>query len=203
MRMAVCAIPMRERTRSWRRWLTVLGWLWPFWLGAQTVPGAIDLGQPLQASEIQRFDITVFPGGRQLPPGAGTVAQGKILYAHQCAACHGARGIEGPAARLAGDDGWMAWSDPWRPLRILKYPLLVQSVGARWPYATSLFDYVRRAMPQPAPKSLSDEEVYAVTAYVLWLNGLVSADAVMDRHTLPQVVMPGLARSLRAWPDRR
>ena len=79
------------------------------------------------------------------------MAQGARLYQAQCAACHGPRGIEGPAARLAGSDGWMGWDDPLRLLRIRKYPLLIQSVGARWPYATTLFDYVRRAMPDHAP----------------------------------------------------
>lgn len=123
------------------------------------------------------------------------MAQGATLYQAQCAACHGNSGIEGPAARLAGSDGFIGWSDPLRPLRVLKHPLLVVSVGARWPYATTLFDYVRRAMPHHAPKSLSDDEVYAVTAHVLHLNDLVPSTAVMNRDTLPRVVMPGLGKT--------
>ena len=87
-----------------------------------------------------------------------------------------------------------------RVLRIRKYPLLVLSVGARWPYATTLFDYVRRAMPHPAPKSLSDDEVYALTAHLLHLNGLVPSTAVMNREALVRVTMPGLARTVSAWP---
>lgn len=199
--MVACETAMRELRAACCRALGVVVLLWPLWTGAQA--GAIGLGQALSADEVQQFDITVFPDGRNLPAGSGTVAQGQALYAQRCAACHGAKGIEGPAARLAGSDGWIAWNDLGRPLRILKYPLLVQSVGARWPYATSLFDYLRRAMPQQAPKSLNDDEVYALTAYLLWLNGLVGAGALMDRHTLPRVVMPGLARSVNAWPDLR
>jgi len=166
---------------------------------AQRMPGEIGLGQALGANELARFDITVFPDGRGLPPGQGGVAEGEALFREKCAACHGASGIQGPAARLAGSDGWVAWSDPLRPLRILAHPLLVQSVGGRWPYASSLFDYVRRAMPPQAPRSLSDDEVYALVAYLLRLNGLAAADAVLDRQSLPAVVMPGLARSFNAW----
>lgn len=166
---------------------------------AQT-PTLIGLGLPLEAAQIERYAITIFPDGRNLPPGQGSVAQGATLYAQQCALCHGAKGIEGPAARLAGSEGFIGWSDPLRFLRIMKYPLLVQSVGARWPYATSLFDYVRRAMPHYAPKSLLDDEVYAITAHLLYLNDLVALDAVMNRETLPKVRMPGLAKTVVAWP---
>ncbi|WP_440109282.1 c-type cytochrome [Acidovorax sp. BL-A-41-H1] len=166
-------------------------------------PPAIGLGKALTAEEIERYAITVFPDGRGLPQGRGTVEQGARLYQMQCAACHGARGIEGPASRLVGTDGFIGWSDPLRPLRVRKYPLQVFSVGAMWPHATTLFDYVRRGMPMHAPKSLTDEEVYAVTGYVLHLNGLVARQAVMDRETLPKVVMPGLARTVSAWPAER
>ncbi len=78
--------------------------------------------------------------------------------------------------------------------------MVIMSTGARWPYATTLFDYVRRAMPHTAPKSLSNDEVYAITAYLLHLNGLVEADAVIDAKTLPSVVMPARAQSVSAWP---
>jgi S-disulfanyl-L-cysteine oxidoreductase SoxD len=161
------------------------------------------LGQPLDAADIERHAITIFPDGRNLPPGQGSVEQGARLYGQHCAACHGVRGIEGPAARLAGTDGFIAWSDPLRPLRVRRHPLLVLSVGAMWPHATTLFDYVRRAMPMHAPKTLGDDEVYALTAHLLHLNRLVPADAVMSRETLPQVVMPGLARTFNAWPTDR
>lgn len=160
----------------------------------------IGLGLALEPAQIERHAITIFPDGRNLPPGQGSVGQGAQLYQAQCAACHGPRGIEGPAARLAGSDGFIGWDDPLRPLRVRKYPLQVLSVGALWPYATTLFDYVRRAMPYHAPKSLTDDEVYAITAHVLHLNGLVPSDAVMDRRSLPLVVMPGQARTVSAWP---
>ena len=163
---------------------------------------AVDLGQPLDAAQIARFDITVFPDGRNLPKGQGSVSQGAALYQAQCAGCHGPKGIEGPAARLAGSDGFFGWTDPLRVLRIKNYPLLVQSVGARWPYATTLFDYVRRAMPYHAPKSLSDDEVYAITAQLLHMNGLISATAVMDKDSLPRVVMPARDKTFSAWPQK-
>lgn len=168
---------------------------------APPVPRVIGLGQPLLPAEVERYAITIFPDGRNLPPGRGSVEQGARLYTRHCAACHGAQGIEGPAARLAGTDGFIGWSDPLRPLRVRKYPLQVLSVGALWPHATTLFDYVRRAMPLHAPKSLQDDEVYAVTAHLLHLNGLVPAHAVIDRESLPQVVMPGRARTFSAWPE--
>ena len=167
---------------------------------APSAPPVIGLGQPLAPAEVERYAITVFPDGRNLPPGQGSVAQGARLYAMRCAACHGATGIEGPASRLAGTDGFIGWSDPLRPLRVRKYPLQVLSVGALWPHATTVFDYVRRAMPMNAPKSLTDDEVYAITGYVLHLNGLVDAGEVMDAQTLARVVMPGRDRTVSAWP---
>ena len=88
----------------------------------------------------------------------------------------------------------------WITSLVTNFGGLIQSVGARWPYATTLFDYVRRAMPHHAPKSLTDDEVYAITAHLLHLNGLVGAEAVMERDSLPKVVMPGLARTVSAWP---
>ena len=166
-------------------------------------PLVIGLGQPLCPADIDRYAITVFPNGRNLPAGRGSVEQGARLYAMHCAACHGAKGIEGPAARLAGSDGFIGWSDPLRPLRVRKYPLQVLSVGAMWPYATTVFDYVRRGMPMHAPKSLTDDEVYAITAHLLHLNGLVPGDAIMDKEKLPRVVMPGRDRTVSAWPQER
>ena len=171
------------------------------WAGNVQTPFPImGLGLALEASEVERYAITVFPDGRNLPPGQGSVEQGARLYKMQCAGCHGARGIEGPAARLEGTDGFIGWTDLLRPLRVRKYPLQVLSVGAMWPYATTVFDYVRRGMPLNAPKSLTDDEVYAVTAHLLHLNGLVAPAAVMDARSLPQVVMPGRARTFNAWP---
>ncbi|MCO5356636.1 c-type cytochrome [Acidovorax kalamii] len=163
-------------------------------------PAIIGLAQPMSSEEVDRYAITIFPDGRNLPPGQGSVARGAQLYVQHCAACHGAQGVEGPASRLVGSDGFIAWNDLLRPLRVRQYPLQVLSVGAMWPYATTVFDYVRRGMPMHAPKSLTDDEVYAVTAHLLHWNGLVAANAVMDKESLPQVVMPGRDRTVSAWP---
>ena len=151
--------------------------------GQPSAAAPIGLGRPLNATQLAPYAITIFPDGRNLPT------------------CHGTQGVEGPAARLVGSDGFVGWNDPLRVLRILKHPLLVQSVGARWPYATTIFDYVRRAMPYHAPKSLQDDEVYAITAHLLHRMGVVQAGAVMDATTLPQVIMPARGHSVSAWPN--
>jgi cytochrome c len=158
-----------------------------------------DLGKPLGEAEITQYAITIFPDGSNLPPGQGSVAQGAELYQNQCSMCHGERGIEGPAARLAGSDGWLSASDPLRVLRIRKYPILLISVGGLWPHATTIYDYIRRAMPHYAPKSLSNDEVYALTAYVLYLNDLVDEETVLNKKNILEVVMPGKERSVSAW----
>ncbi|MEX6501365.1 c-type cytochrome [Pseudomonas zhanjiangensis] len=154
----------------------------------------IDFGQALPAQTIQRYAMTVYPDGRNLPPGSGSVDDGRALYASSCAACHGAEGREGPAARLVGSDGFFSLDDPLRILRIRDQPLLVLSVGGLWPYATTIFDYTRRAMPHHSPKSLSNDQVYALTAYILYINGLLEEHRVLDRESLPKVEMPGRAR---------
>jgi hypothetical protein len=184
------------------KFLFVIGWLLAS--GGSSLAWSEDLvvglGQPLDEAEIRRFSITQFPDGRNLPPGSGTAEQGMTLFEERCALCHGSDGTDGPAARLAGADGFFSLTDPLRILRIRKFPLLVLSVGAQWPYATTIFDYTRRAMPHFAPKSLTDPEVYALTAYILYLNDLVEKSTVMDRNSLPRVTMPGKARTVLAWP---
>jgi cytochrome c len=148
-------------------------------------------GEPLSAAEIARYDISIPPSGEGLPPGSGSARQGLKVYEQKCLACHGAKGTGKPADALAGGIGSLASN---RPLR---------TVGSYWPYSTTLFDYVRRAMPLNNPLSLSDDEVYAVSAYVLFLNGVVSEDAVMDAQTLPQVKMPNRDGFVSDWPPRR
>ena len=160
-----------------------------------------NLGTPFNEQEIAKYAITVFPDGKGLPVGQGSVRQGRALYENQCMACHGKQGIEGPAARLVGSDGWFSLSDPLRITRIQKYPILLISVGAMWPYATTIFDYTRRAMPHSAPKSLNNDEAYSLTAYILYLNDLVEEDATLDKESILQVTMPGKARSVSAWPE--
>ncbi len=174
---------------------------WPSFAQDNEVTVAPGFGTPLAQSDIDRLSITIFPDGRNLPEGRGTVPDGKALYADRCTTCHGAKGKEGPAARLVGKDGFFSIRDPLRILRIRKSPMLVNSAGAQWPYATTLFDYTRRAMPLNAPKSLTNNEVYALTAYMLFLNDLVKRNFVADKRSLVEVEMPGFARSTSAWED--
>jgi len=157
--------------------------------------GQLNLGQALSQSEIEKYSITVSPDGKHLPKGQGSVANGRELYNNQCKMCHGESGIEGPAARLAGTNGWISFSDPLRILRIKEYPILLISVGGMWPYASSIYDYIRRAMPHYAPKSLSNNQVYALTAYLLYLNELVDEKTILDKHSLLKIKMPSHIKS--------
>jgi cytochrome c len=116
--------------------------------------------------------------GKGLPEGSGSVQNGQKIYAATCAACHGQRGEGKLADRLVGGYGTLATMTP------------VRTVGSFWPYATTLFDYIRRAMPFNAPQSLTADQVYAVTAYALYLNNIIAEDRVLDARSLPKVVMP-------------
>jgi cytochrome c len=136
------------------------------------------LGRAPTAEEIKAIDVDVLPDGRGLPTGSGTARNGREVYTRQCASCHGATGVEGPSNALAGGQGSLATSRP------------IKTVGSFWPYAPTLWDYINRAMPYQRPGSLTVDEVYAVTAYVLQLNGLVADDFTVNRDTLPQVRMP-------------
>lgn len=170
--------------------------------GARAQPvHAPRLGIPVTEDDLLPLAITVMPDGRGLPDGSATVEMGRSLYRERCAWCHGPGGKEGPAARLVGEDGFFNWYDPLRPLRIASYPILLFSVGGQWAYPTSLFDYIRRAMPHHSPGSLTNDEVYAATAWILYANGLIGSDEVMHRRTLPFVSMPGRLRTLSAWPE--
>jgi S-disulfanyl-L-cysteine oxidoreductase SoxD len=135
-------------------------------------------GRPVDPLEIARWDISIPPSGAGLPKGRGTARQGQPIYEQKCLACHGTKGAGKPADALAGGNGSLATKAP------------VRTVGSYWPYATTLFDYVRRAMPLAAPLSLADDEVYALSAYVLFLNGIVGEDEAMDAGSLPRVRMP-------------
>lgn len=135
-------------------------------------------GRTPGAEEVHALDIAIGPDGRELPAGSGGVAAGAALYAVHCAACHGASGHEGPDNRLVGGQGTLAGPDP------------QLTIGSYWPHATTVFDYVRRAMPFPAPGSLEDDEVYSLTAFLLHENGIVAGDFVADRESLPAVRMP-------------
>ena len=150
---------------------------------------APSLGRVASPEEIARGDLIVAPDGENLPAGSGSVAEGQMVYAEKCIACHGADGSGGPMDRLAGGVGSIGSNDP------------VKTVASYWPYATTLFDYIRRAMPAAAPQSLSNDEVYAVTAYLLSIDGIIDNDAVMNAETLPEVEMPNRDGFIPWSPD--
>jgi hypothetical protein len=137
------------------------------------------LGRVVSPEEIAAWDISIAPDGNNLPHGSGTPAQGEAVYRATCQSCHGERGAGKPNDPLIGGQGTLAGE-----------ALPVKTVGSFWPYATTLFDYVRRAMPLTAPKSLTDDQVYAVCAYILSLNGIIGVDDTMNAQTLPAVRMP-------------
>jgi cytochrome c len=136
------------------------------------------IGRAATPAEIAGWNIDIDRYGNNLPPGSGSVGHGREVFDQQCAACHGAKGEGGVGDRLVGGQGTLATPDP------------VKTVGSYWPYAPTLFDYIRRAMPQNAPQSLSNDDVYAVSAYILNLNGLLPAEAALDARTLSAIKMP-------------
>ena len=156
-------------------------------------PATFGIGRPATAAEIAAWDIDVGPDGAGLPPGSATSADGAPIYAAKCASCHGATGKEGPNDRLVG-------RVPGDEFPFARDPRVPRTIGSYWPYATTVFDYIRRAMPPTAPGSLSDREVYALTAYLLALNNLIPDDASMDATSLPKVTMPARDRFV---PDPR
>jgi mono/diheme cytochrome c family protein len=139
---------------------------------------AYDFGRRATPEEIKLWDIDVRPDGTGLPEGSGTVDHGKQVFAENCSACHGEAGQGGIKDRLVGGQGTLASDMP------------VKTVGSFWPYATTLFDYVHRAMPYQAPGSLSVDDTYAVVAYILSLNGTTSTDGKLDKASLPLIEMP-------------
>jgi S-disulfanyl-L-cysteine oxidoreductase SoxD len=149
-----------------------------------------DLGRAATAEEVAARDISIPPGGAGLPAGGGTARQGAAVYAAKCVSCHGDKGAGKPADALAGGIGTLATAKP------------VRTVGSYWPHATTLFDYVRRAMPLREPLSLTSDEVYAVSAYVLYLNGIVGEEERMDAKTLPLVKMPNRDGFVDGWKPR-
>ena len=147
-----------------------------------------NLGRPLTPEEIRKIDITVTPDGRGLPAGSGSVSAGAAVYAKSCLSCHGAQGAGKPQDQLTGGVGSLASGKP------------VKTPASYWPAATTLFDYVRRAMPIASPQSLTNDEVYAVTAYILSIDGIVPSDAVLDAKSLPRVKMPNKDGFVSWWP---
>lgn len=149
---------------------------------------AQNLGQVITESDLANWDISIGPDGVGLPTGSGTSAQGSAIWSEQCAVCHGENGKGGPAGDLVGGIGTLTSPDH------------IKTVGSFWPYSTTLFDYVRRAMPYYAPGSLSDDEVYAVVAYLLNQNEIIADNVVMDANSLPRVEMPNADGFISYWP---
>ena len=154
-------------------------------------PRQFGFGRTPSAAEIKQWDIDIMPDGRQLPSGSGSVERGRTIYQAKCQACHGEAGKGGPNDRLVGK------FDP--EINFAKDTRAVRTIGSYWPYATTLYDYINRAMPFTNPGSLQPDEVYSLVAYLLFLNGIIDQDTVMNAASLPQVVMP--ARHLFYWSD--
>ena len=140
-----------------------------------------NLGKPINPADIAAWDISILPDGTGLPPGSGTPAQGAVVYAQKCELCHGKEGQNGPNAALSGPQ---------------------RTVANYVPHATTIFDFTRRSMPWPQPKSLSNDEVYAVTAYILALNKIIGDNDVMNAQTLPKVRMPNRDGFVSRYPDK-
>jgi mono/diheme cytochrome c family protein len=135
-------------------------------------------GAPADPARLKAWDISIAPDGAGLPPGKGSVAEGAQVYAAKCQSCHGANGEGKPADRLTGGIGSLTSAQP------------LKTVASYWPYATTLFDYIRRAMPVTAPRSLSDAETYSLVAYILSIDGIVKKNAVLDAKSLAKIKMP-------------
>jgi cytochrome c len=151
--------------------------------------GGPNLGKPINPAELAAWDIHVLPDGRGLPPGSGTPAQGAPVYAQKCAHCHGEAGKGGINAAVVGG----------APLASID---ATKTIANFWPYSTTLFDFIRRSMPYQQPRSLSDDEVYALTAYILALNKLIGEQDAMNAQSLPKVRMPNREGFIPRFPEK-
>lgn len=153
-------------------------------------PSTFGFGRVASAKEIDSLDIDVNPAGRGLGKGSGSVLQGKNIYLSKCAICHGKTGVEGPYNKLVA-----VFHESDSIQRGEK------TIGNYWPYATTLYDYINRAMPYTSPGTLSSDEVYSLTAFLLYRNNIIDSTIVLDARNLPQVIMP--AQKLFIDDDRR
>lgn len=163
------------------RYLLRINVLLLLWLSVGGVSGlaqlpSYNLGRRPSADEIREWDIAVGPAGKELPRGSGNAKDGAIVFAQKCAQCHGATAEGGLAKRLVAGQGVASIS--------------VKTIGNFWPYATSIWDYINRAMPRDNPGSLTAKQVYEVTAFLLYRNGIIKETDVIDQETLPKVQMP-------------
>ena len=150
------------------------------------------LGELATQEEVEKWDISIAPDGLTLPSGEGSARRGEEVYQKHCLRCHGegAEGGDGLADPLVGGIGSLASGEH-----------VIKTVGSYWPYATTIFDYVRRAMPYDLPMSLSNDDVYAVTAYLLALNDIIEPTETLNSMTLPDVVMPNHDGFVFHWPE--
>ena len=151
-------------------------------------PGTPHLGTPITPGDIAAWDLAIGPDGAGLPPGSGTAKQATQLFVDKCASCHGLDLMGKPADRLVGGQGTLA------------APGAVKTVGSYWPYATTLFDFIRRAMPLNEPQSLTNDEVYKLSAYSLFKNGIIGENAKMDAKSLAKVKMPNRDGFVQIYP---
>jgi len=143
-----------------------------------SIPQSPKLGQAMSPEELKKIDISIGPDGIGLPVGSGNAKLGAKVYQAKCLSCHGEKGQGKPVDALVGGIGSLSSNKP------------VRTVGSFWPHASTLFDYTRRAMPLQSPKSLTNNEVYAVSAYILFLNGIISEDYELSNQNLAQIKMP-------------
>ena len=162
----------------WRRSATALVVVWAGAAALAAQSPTFGVGRPPAPEEIRALGAAIAPDGGGLPEGSGSVAEGRAVFAARCARCHGPKGEGDVGATLVGGQG------------TLRTPRPLKTVGSFWPYATTVWDYVNRAMPFDEPGLLKPSEVYAVVAHILNLNGIIGADAVMDAVSLPKVKMP-------------
>ncbi len=147
------------------------------------------LGKPTTEAEIKTTNLSIYPNGLGLPNGSGTAQQGKPLFEKLCASCHGEKGIGASATELANGTHALTSNTP------------DKTIGTYWPHAATLFDFIRRAMPMTAPGSLTNDETYALTAYLLQINNVINEKQEMNAQTLPKVVMPNATGFI--WSDAR
>jgi mono/diheme cytochrome c family protein len=165
--------------------------LWLAMTAGASLAETPNLGKPIDEAAIAAWDISVLPDGTGLPKGSGTPAQGAVLYAEKCAACHGDNGKGGgPAAALVSDQ------------QIAGISAGQKTIKNFWPYSTTIFDFIRRAMPFQMPRSLTDDEAYALTAYILAENRLIDGNDTMNAQSLPKVKMPNRDNFIIRFPDR-
>jgi hypothetical protein len=147
---------------------------------ARAEPAAMapHLGTALSQADVARWDLTIFPDGRGLPPGRGTAVEGRDVYAQKCASCHGEKGEGATAEELVGEPAPPSADNP------------SKAIGSYWPYPTTIFDFIRRGMPPGAPGSLSTDQIYAVTAYLLAANKIIADSDEINAQTLPKIKMP-------------